>query len=112
MVGLPHTVGGPRCCLLAGMLIMAALFFSQGTATVAEGTPRPAQRQRQMIVVPNVDTTHGRRLVILEHCGVAYRPTPAHAQAKPEPNTDRRPCRTFETPENRLSIILRRLPAA
>ena len=76
--------GAQRCCLLAGMVIMAALFFSQGTATAAEDTPQSAQRQRQMIVIPDVDAMRGRRLFVMKGCischsikGVGGRAAPA-----------------------------------
>ena len=84
--------GRQFCCLLAGMLIMAALFFSQGTATAAEGAPPSAQRQRQMIVVPDVDAMRGRRLFVMKGCischsikGVGGRAAPA--LDAPEENT-------------------------
>jgi mono/diheme cytochrome c family protein len=58
-----------HCCLLAGLLtVMTIYFIGHGTAAAAENTPRLAQRQPQMIVIPDVDATRGRHLFVMKGC--------------------------------------------
>jgi len=84
---------GLRCCLLAGMLIMATPFFSQGTAAAAaaaaaaEGTPPSTQRKRQMIVVPYIDATRNRRLFVMKGCISCHSMKGIGGRAGPEEST-------------------------
>ena len=73
--------------MLAGMLIMAALLFSQGTAAAAKGTPLSTQRKRQMIVVPDVDATRDGRLFVMNGCISCHSMKGIGGRAGPEEST-------------------------
>ena len=66
--------------MLAGMLIMAALLFNQGT-------PLSTQRKRQIIVVPDVDATRDGRLFVMKSCFSCHSMKGIGGRAGPEEST-------------------------
>lgn len=55
-------------CLLAGLAMAIALSLGQGAVRAADGSPQLAQRQGQMIAVPDVDAMRGRHLFVMKGC--------------------------------------------
>lgn len=57
-----------RHCVLAGVAMVIAASLGQGPAMAADVPPQLAQRQGQMIAIPDVDAMRGRRLFVMKGC--------------------------------------------
>ncbi len=82
--------------LLAGLAMAIALSLGQGAAMATDGSPQLAQRQGQMIVVPDVDAMRGRRLFVMKGCVSCHRVKDVGGKAAP----------ALDAPEGSTSVNL------